>query len=122
MSKQTPRRKFHQGNQDENRRYRYTHVALTPDEIPECIEIRIGEITHYLHSDTALLLRNRLTEKLEQWDSEARSIGHYGLPHRDESIEDWHERLDQWKLIAALDFAIDFQPDYDKPIPDDARL
>ncbi|TCN40505.1 hypothetical protein EV644_106434 [Kribbella orskensis] len=50
-------------------------VALTDDEVGECIEITIHGVKHYLHSTTARELSNRLVARIDEWNAIARAAG-----------------------------------------------
>jgi hypothetical protein len=50
-------------------------VELTPDEVEECINVRIHDVEHYLHSTTARELSNMLLAKIEQWNELAIAHG-----------------------------------------------
>jgi hypothetical protein len=54
-------------------------VQLTPDDVDECIEIRIHGVLHYLHSSTAAELQPMLTEKLDEWNGIAQAHGFEGV-------------------------------------------
>lgn len=50
-------------------------VALTDDEVGECIEITIHDVKHYLHSTTARELSDRLVARIDEWNAIARAAG-----------------------------------------------
>jgi len=50
----------------------HVSVALTSDDIGECIEVTIHGVRHYLHSTTARELANMLTSKLDEWNTTVR--------------------------------------------------
>jgi hypothetical protein len=62
----------------------HVSVALTQDELDECIEVTVHGVRHYLHSTTAYELRNMLVERLDEWQRAAELEG-YGI--------DGYERL-----------------------------
>lgn len=50
-------------------------VALTDDNIGECIEVTVHGVRHYLHSTTARELSDRLIARLDEWNATARAAG-----------------------------------------------
>ena len=50
-------------------------VALTTDDIEECIEITIHGVKHYLHASTARELSDRLVSRIDEWNAIARAAG-----------------------------------------------
>lgn len=50
-------------------------VELTPDAVGECIEVRIHDVQHYLHSTTARELSNMLLAKIDEWNGIATKAG-----------------------------------------------
>lgn len=54
----------------------HVSVALTPDEIDECIEVVIHGAKHYLHSTTARELSNMLLARLDEWNVIAQDAGY----------------------------------------------
>lgn len=57
----------------------HVSVALTPDEIDECIEVVIHGAKHYLHSTTARELSNMLLARLDEWNVIAHDAGYSRL-------------------------------------------
>lgn len=54
-------------------------VALTDDEMGECIEVTIHGVRHYLHSSTARELSNMLLGRIDDWNEQARAAGFGGV-------------------------------------------
>lgn len=54
----------------------HVDVELTPDDVEECIKVRIHEVQHYLHSTTARELSNMLLAKIDEWNDVAIRHGH----------------------------------------------
>ncbi|MCB5291487.1 hypothetical protein BJQ90_00913 [Arthrobacter sp. SO3] len=50
-------------------------VALTGDELGECIEVTIHGVRHYLHSSTARELSDMLSSRIDEWNVTARAAG-----------------------------------------------
>lgn len=57
----------------------HVQVDLTSADQDECIVVTIHDVRHYLHSTTAQALSERLAEKVEEWDREAKSHGAAGV-------------------------------------------
>ncbi len=53
----------------------HVRVALTGDELGECIEVTIHGVRHYLHSSTARELSNMLSSRIDEWNVTARAAG-----------------------------------------------
>lgn len=51
-------------------------VELTPDDVEECVKVRIHEVQHYLHSTTARELSNMLLARIDEWNDVAIRHGH----------------------------------------------
>lgn len=47
----------------------HVSVALTDDDVDECVAVTIHGVTHYLHSTTARALSDALLAKLEEWNA-----------------------------------------------------
>lgn len=54
-------------------------VAITDPTADECIEVTIHGVRHYLHSTTARELSNMLGERLDEWNTTARTYGFPGV-------------------------------------------
>jgi hypothetical protein len=109
--------------QGDSERYNYARVSPTGLEINECIEVMLGNVIHHIHADTALMLRNRLTIALEEWDRRSREFGAPGLPHRDESESDYlanQKRYNEKIMSTYLGIEARFIPA--ESIPDDGKL
>jgi hypothetical protein len=65
-------RETHEPETPQNWPEGHVSVALTRDEIGECIEVTIHGVKHYLHSTTARELANMLTSRLDEWNTTMR--------------------------------------------------
>lgn len=59
--------------------YGHVSVALTGDDVDECIEVTIHGVRHYLHSSTARELSNMLLTRIDEWNDAAESAGFPGV-------------------------------------------
>lgn len=50
-------------------------VALTDDDVEECIAVRIHGVQHFLHSTTARELSDMLLGRLDEWNAAAVQAG-----------------------------------------------
>jgi len=65
-------RETHEPETPQNWPEGHVSVALTRDEIGECIEVTIHGVKHYLHSTTVRELANMLTSRLDEWNTTMR--------------------------------------------------
>lgn len=59
--------------------YGHVDVDLTGDDHDECVVVTIHGVRHYLHSTTAHALSDRLSKRIEEWDTYAKSNGTPGV-------------------------------------------
>jgi hypothetical protein len=114
----------YQGNNvDMSARRNYSHVSLTDSDIDQCVMVQIGQAVHYIHADTAVNLRNKLTTALRTWNDSARKDGFAGLPLSNESEEDYYNlKVGETKIASiALGEKLEYIPS-DDPIPEDMKL
>ena len=77
-SPRTARGETHEPETPQNWPDGHVAVALTADEVGECVEVVVHGVRHYLHSTTAYELRNMLIRRLDEWQQAAQLEG-YGI-------------------------------------------
>ena len=68
-------RETHEPEEPQNWPDGHVGVALTGDDMGECIEITVHGVRHYLHSTTARELSNMLLSRIDEWNVTARAGG-----------------------------------------------
>lgn len=68
-------RETHEPKQPHNWPDGHVAVALTGDEIGECIQVTVHGVAHYLHATTAQELSKMLIARLEEWNAIAKEAG-----------------------------------------------